>query len=67
MCQEICPVDKIELLFSYQIRHLQMCIDIFCDTENTSKLTSIYTKPFSGKMRKRPFSFNQEKNIFESN
>jgi hypothetical protein len=66
-CSKFCPSDKQELVFTYQIRHLQMCIDIFCETENTTKLTSIYTKPFKGKLRKRPFYFNTEKNIFEQN
>jgi len=63
--KDFCNEENINLLFSYQIRHLQMCIDIFTDTENTSKISSNYSKPFKGVRKTRPFCYNELKNIFE--
>jgi hypothetical protein len=62
---EFCPEDQLTYLFSYQIRNILMCIDIFVDIQK-AKVTSIYNKSIKGARRKRPFSFNQIKNLFES-
>jgi hypothetical protein len=42
-----------------------MCLDILFDTEH-SKVTSNYSKSSKGNRKKRPFSFNEIKNLFEA-
>jgi len=64
--KDFCSNENSNILLSYQIRHLQMCIDIFTDTENTTKISSNYSKPFKGFLKKRPFCYNEVKNIFEA-
>ncbi len=48
----------IGLLFSYQIRTIQMCIDVFADKEN-SKYNAYFALENSSNKRNRPFLFNE--------
>lgn len=61
---EYCSEEEKLYLFSYQIKKLTICVEIFVETENEEP-TTLYKKGKKGITHSRPFAYNQQENIYE--
>lgn len=59
---ELCSQANLHNLLSYQIRNIQLCLDILLSIENGEECSSVcHTSK-----KKKPFCFNIIKNIYEA-
>eukprot|EP00039_Didymoeca_costata_P022840 m.5327 g.5327 ORF g.5327 m.5327 type:complete len:620 (+) comp3275_c0_seq1:2-1861(+) len=67
--EELIKSFPLDMLLSFQLRRLQMCLDIYCETENDigghqSGLGKMFIRGVRGRERLRPYLFDPQQCLF---